>query len=269
MRRFNGSTSRTSHRHREVLPGLIIVFIGTVFGSCSEQPAGNDGGAETDGGPASNDAGAGTDGGLAASDARAATDGGPASNDAGAGTDGATPTALDGGGSIGALDAGGMDAQTIADARAADADGEREAGTSSMNTCIGPAGAALANARLPTGYCAWTWANVTDPRGLLVAPNGDVLVVERQAGRISALFDADGDGVSSARERATLVFRWPFTTGARAAQRPTRPRPGRIGRLASRSEPSAQLFVSSDASNQIIAIGYSALRSESARAGRT
>jgi glucose/arabinose dehydrogenase len=119
--------------------------------------------------------------------------------------------------------------------------GTSDAGTSLENSCLGPSSAKVANARLPAGYCAWTWATVADPRGLFVAPNGDVLVVERAAGRITALYDSNGDGVSDSSERATLVqvsglnhgitlhdgylyassatrvLRWPFATGTRAA----------------------------------------------------
>lgn len=116
-----------------------------------------------------------------------------------------------------------------------------DAGVTLVNSCRGPSSAAVANAKVPDGYCAWTWAEVSEPRGLTVAPNGDVLVVERGAGRITVLFDSNDDGVSDANERATLiedtslnhgitlhdgflyassattVMRWPFAIGARTA----------------------------------------------------
>ncbi len=128
-----------------------------------------------------------------------------------------------------------------------DAGGAPDAGTirapsdaGSGHSCLGPTSAALANARLPPGYCAWSWASVSDPRGLVVAPNGDVLVVERGGGNVIALYDSNQDGVSSPTERATLVqaqglnhgialhggslyastpalvLRWPYAAGTRA-----------------------------------------------------
>ncbi|MFP2904261.1 PQQ-dependent sugar dehydrogenase [Pyxidicoccus sp. 3LFB2] len=140
-----------------------------------------------------------------------------------------------------ASDAGEADGGGSADAGTSGDAGTSDAGTALTNSCLGPSSANVANARLPAGYCAWTWATVTDPRGLIVAPNGDVLVVERRAGRITALYDSNSDGVSDSSERATLVevgglnhgitlhngylyassatrvLRWPFATGTRAA----------------------------------------------------
>lgn len=113
------------------------------------------------------------------------------------------------------------------------------------NSCLGPASAALADARVPEGYCAWTWATGLDaPRGLAVASNGDVLVVEKGLGRITLLHDDDANGVSDVNERvplsgglslnhsivihgahlyassASTVYRWPFTAGVRTALGP-------------------------------------------------
>lgn len=43
-----------------------------------------------------------------------------------------------------------------------------------VDTCTAPAAAALANAGVPDGYCAWTWASgLSAPRGMAVAANGD------------------------------------------------------------------------------------------------
>jgi glucose/arabinose dehydrogenase len=74
------------------------------------------------------------------------------------------------------------------------------------STCVGPSSAALANAGLPAGYCAWTWASsLNTPRGITRNARGDMVVVEQGQGRISLLFDDDGNGVSGGSERATLV----------------------------------------------------------------
>eukprot|EP00965_Chrysotila_dentata_P010796 350893-Pleurochrysis_carterae.AAC.1 len=120
----------------------------------------------------------------------------------------------------------------------------------------------LALAALPPGFGASLWASGLDgPRGITVAPNGDVLVVERGSGSlVTALWDENGDGLSDANERQlaltgppqcqhvqnghlrlqaiatapglnhgialhggylfassdTTVYRWPYTTSARA-----------------------------------------------------
>jgi glucose/arabinose dehydrogenase len=218
MKHIRLSSERThvsAHGACGVLQGLVIVMAAAAFGGCSEEPR------------TTIDASPGSDAGP------------PSAPEAGAlRTDAGPSSALDGGFMDASSDASQWDAEASA---AADARSDTGASRPATNTCRGPASVAIANARLPTGYCAWTWANVADPRGLLVAPNGDVLVVERQAGRISALFDGDNDGVSSASERVTLVeasglnhgialhdgylyassattvFRWPYTTGARAA----------------------------------------------------
>src|SRR4051812_50156377 len=72
--------------------------------------------------------------------------------------------------------------------------------------CRGPAAARLASASVPDGVCAWVWASgLSAPRGLAVAPGGDVLVVEKGAERVLALFDDDGDGQSGEGERAVLA----------------------------------------------------------------
>jgi glucose/arabinose dehydrogenase len=106
------------------------------------------------------------------------------------------------------------------------------------STCLGPAAAVLANAGLPPGYCAWTWANsLGAPRGIARNPAGDILVVDQTAGRILLLHDDNHDGVSDSGERvvlattsgldhgialsagylyassATTVYRWAYTGG--------------------------------------------------------
>lgn len=121
---------------------------------------------------------------------------------------------------------------------AAELDGTPE--VTPIATCNAPASARIDNAAVPAGFCASVWAqDIGAPRGMVVADSGDVLVVERDAGRVLALWDDDGDGVSGADERAVLatsaglnhglavhggflyasrdsaVFRWPYS-GQRA-----------------------------------------------------
>jgi len=59
---------------------------------------------------------------------------------------------------------------------------------------------------VPPGFCATSWADTLPiPRGLAVGPTGDLLVVERGRGVVTALWDSNGDGISSASERATIA----------------------------------------------------------------
>jgi glucose/arabinose dehydrogenase len=92
-------------------------------------------------------------------------------------------------------------------------------------------------------YCMFAFAeNVTGARGLAVAPNGDIFVAGN--GQLVVVFDDDGDGLSSATERAvfatvpganhgvaftathvyvsspTTVYRFPYATGDRVATGP-------------------------------------------------
>lgn len=131
-----------------------------------------------------------------------------------------------------------------ADAPAIDAAlSDRPVGRAS--TCLGPTSAALANASLPAGYCAWTWASdLSSPRGIVRNELGDILVVEQKAGRITLLYDDDGNGVSDTSERVVLttgnglnhgialsggylyassastVYRWAYTGGRQALGAP-------------------------------------------------
>eukprot|EP01102_Stenamoeba_stenopodia_P013441 TRINITY_DN4362_c0_g1_i1.p1 TRINITY_DN4362_c0_g1~~TRINITY_DN4362_c0_g1_i1.p1 ORF type:complete len:514 (+),score=58.92 TRINITY_DN4362_c0_g1_i1:79-1620(+) len=101
----------------------------------------------------------------------------------------------------------------------------------------------LSNYILPPGFYAFVFADgLKSPRGMWIDPgNNDVLVVDRSSGgRISVLWDADGDGVSGLDERTVLidsglglnhavivksgylyassqstVYRWPYVSGAR------------------------------------------------------
>ena len=121
----------------------------------------------------------------------------------------------------------------------------RDSSTGGRNTCVGPASAALANAAMPPGFCAWTWASgLAAPRGIMRNPNGDLLVVEQSAGRIMLLYDDDGNGVSDSSERVAMtttaglnhgiamqggylyassdstVYRWPYSGGRQALGTP-------------------------------------------------
>lgn len=100
----------------------------------------------------------------------------------------------------------------------------------------------LPQATTAKGLCASRFASgIGTPRALFSSldTDYDVLVLERAAERVIALFDADGDGVSSVEERAviasapglnhglyvaggylfasspTTVYRWPYSAGQR------------------------------------------------------
>lgn len=130
-----------------------------------------------------------------------------------------------------ALAACGPDATGTTDV----ATGRDASDVTAAGPCSAPSAAAVADAFVPDGFCAVTWASgLASPRGIFVAPGGDVLVVERGASHVTALWDDDGDGLSGAGERAvvaeasglnhgvfvhggflyassaTTVFRWPY-----------------------------------------------------------
>jgi glucose/arabinose dehydrogenase len=49
--------------------------------------------------------------------------------------------------------------------------------------------------RVPAGFQVRVFAqDLENPRGIEVAPNGDVYVAEREAGRVRLLRDTNGDG---------------------------------------------------------------------------
>ncbi len=76
----------------------------------------------------------------------------------------------------------------------------------STSTCSFPAGAELANAAVPPGFCAWTWADgLASPRGTTVTEAGDVIVVARSQNALVLLYDDDENGVSDADERVELA----------------------------------------------------------------
>jgi len=62
------------------------------------------------------------------------------------------------------------------------------------------------NAAYPKNFCARAWASTLSyPRGIYVASNGDLLVVEAGRNQITALYDSNGDGVSDLNERVVLA----------------------------------------------------------------
>eukprot|EP01130_Rhizamoeba_saxonica_P014050 TRINITY_DN6082_c0_g1_i1.p1 TRINITY_DN6082_c0_g1~~TRINITY_DN6082_c0_g1_i1.p1 ORF type:complete len:425 (-),score=89.69 TRINITY_DN6082_c0_g1_i1:52-1305(-) len=91
------------------------------------------------------------------------------------------------------------------------------------------------NSKMPDGFCPQVWAKgLSRPRGIWVADNNDVLVVEARLHQVTALWDDNNDGISDITERApiataeklnhgievnngylyasnpTTVFRWPY-----------------------------------------------------------
>jgi len=69
-------------------------------------------------------------------------------------------------------------------------------------TCVNP----LKEAWTPPGFCATVWAeSLGTPRGLLVASNNDILVVDQRSSNIYVLFDTNNNGISDPDERATLA----------------------------------------------------------------
>lgn len=96
---------------------------------------------------------------------------------------------------------------TLVGAGGAGAGGTTEdAGAPNNSTCNFPESARLGNAALSDGFCAWVWATgVSTPRGITVDEQGNVLVIARGSSQILALWDEDGDGLSSASERRVLT----------------------------------------------------------------
>lgn len=142
-----------------------------------------------------------------------------------------------------------------------------------------PAGA---KPKVPHGFVVNRFASgLQHPRWLHVAPNGDVFVAESNAGIVTVLRDADGDGIAEKRSRFTLGFRrphglavlgnhllvadvrgvWrvPYQQGAMAGK-PYRPvtRAGALGNTGSHW--TRTLIVSPDRSHFFVAIGSAANR---------
>jgi len=74
------------------------------------------------------------------------------------------------------------------------------------STCVFPAAAALADAALPEGFCAWNFAiGIGKARGITIDAEGNALVVSSAKNEVVALWDDDGDGVSGDGERAIVA----------------------------------------------------------------
>jgi len=99
----------------------------------------------------------------------------------------------------------------------------------------------LPNSAHPDGFCPRIWTTgLSFPRGMVVASNGDILVLEAGQNRVVALYDNNGDGYSDINERSviatasglnhgidifggylyasnpTTVFRWKYYAGNRS-----------------------------------------------------
>jgi len=98
-----------------------------------------------------------------------------------------------------------------------------------------PCEPALPNANLPDGFCASVWIRgLSTPRGMVVAANGDILVVEAGKQQVTVFWE-DADGVQSNllatapglnhavaindrylyASNPTTVFRWQYQAGMR------------------------------------------------------
>jgi glucose/arabinose dehydrogenase len=78
--------------------------------------------------------------------------------------------------------------------------------SSSGNTLVFPEKEVITSAHVPQGFVAWVWASgLSEPSGIAVDEIGNTLVVERDLGRILALWDADNDGASGPSERAVIA----------------------------------------------------------------
>lgn len=79
-----------------------------------------------------------------------------------------------------------------------------DAATADASIDIFPSQAAIDNAWVPDGFVAWEWAsNLQEPRGIIIDPEGMVLVAEE--GNVVALWDIDANGVSDEQERVTIA----------------------------------------------------------------
>lgn len=151
------------------------------------------------------------------------------------GSSGASGTSGGGGaGNAGATGNGGSSGSGGA------APGTGGGGPVTTNSCDVPSSAIVGAWTADSHFCMIRYAsNVNNARGLLFAPNGDLLVAGN--GRVTVLYDNDGDGLSGANERstfadvpggnhgvaltsthlyassATTVYRWTYSAGQRTA----------------------------------------------------
>lgn len=157
--------------------------------------------------------GAGTAGTAVAPGGAGGSGGGavPPGGATGAGTTGA---GADAGGSSGAtaeagtagVDMGGQPASGAAGMNAMGGGGAGGTPAQGGPTCYGPADAAIGQAWLQEGFCAWTFAdNLSNPRGITVDEAGNILVVQTMGATIVSMSDENGDGQISNDERTEIA----------------------------------------------------------------
>ncbi|MEN2979546.1 PQQ-dependent sugar dehydrogenase [Tistrella bauzanensis] len=101
----------------------------------------------------------------------------------------------------------------VVDPTALPAPGDAPSPANSPDRISRPEGAAP---RLPDGFRATLFAgDLSHPRQLLVAPNGDVLLAESRAGQITLLRDTDDDGRADIRETLVDGLSTPYGLGLR------------------------------------------------------
>eukprot|EP00026_Physarum_polycephalum_P009788 Phypoly_transcript_09924.p1 GENE.Phypoly_transcript_09924~~Phypoly_transcript_09924.p1 ORF type:complete len:434 (+),score=45.69 Phypoly_transcript_09924:76-1302(+) len=104
-----------------------------------------------------------------------------------------------------------------------------------LAACFAACPAPVVNATVPPGFCSTIWANnLNNPRGIITASNGDVIVVESGLQQLSLFFQSDNTlskvrlasapGLNHAvlinenylyASSTTTVYRWPYTAGTR------------------------------------------------------
>jgi len=73
-------------------------------------------------------------------------------------------------------------------------------------TNAAPCNDKLPYSSIPDGFCPREWAkSLNYPRGLHVASNNDILVLESGQNAVTALYDLNGDGISDVGERVTIA----------------------------------------------------------------
>jgi glucose/arabinose dehydrogenase len=127
-------------------------------------------------------------------------------------SDAPTSSSFDGGPLTPALDAGTLDGSIADGSIPDDGDAASTVDAALDETLVDssspqfPPSAEIANAWVPEGFAAWEWSgDLGEPRGVTVDGKGTVLVVEQDEQRVLALWDEDGDGISSSGERAVIA----------------------------------------------------------------